>query len=473
MPGPAGRHSTPPELLSRYDPRHGFAHFGDLIEITKVGDKICVSTDYSSWFPTQHYFFNATTTASITVYGNGGNDTIRNYTSTRLVAYGGPGDDQLVGGSGTDSLYGEGENDTLEGRGSNDTLDGGPGWDTYDFGGRNMGADTVYEAGASSTDTLDFSGLMRYVWLGEPATGVALDLSSTAKQDVISSHLTLTLAHAGTISDVIGSGYPDVIRGNDRANDIMGGGGGDELWGMNGNDTIAGGTGDDMLVGGYGDDRLKGEAGVDKMYGGPDYDHLTADRSEPLYTGERISIDDNDLYDPAPLGYAVNSGPNAGVEYLETHGIAVPYDTLQAAAEANHMIRPMEGWTGVTPPDLQVLLQPYKPDVQRETGAEFQRVLALLGSGKPVIALVGVGGVDSFFLDSAPDRLEYVVLNGFDTASETLYSTRYISRSGGGSESSKGTFTFAEFQDMWDWSASGSPENRLAQMGVEKKTILY
>ena len=111
--------------------------YSDTIEITLVNDKIQVANTPAGGTTTKTYH-NPATTSSIIVYGNGGADTIRNFTSHRLVGYGGAANDTIVGGSGTDSLYGEGGDDTLEGRGSNDYLEGGIGRDTYDFNGMSL-----------------------------------------------------------------------------------------------------------------------------------------------------------------------------------------------------------------------------------------------------------------------------------------------------------------------------------------------
>ena len=73
-------------------------------------------------------------TATIQVFGNGGNDTISldesNGALPAAQLFGGAGNDVLTGGSGADQLFGGAGNDTLLGKGGNDLLFGGAGNDT-------------------------------------------------------------------------------------------------------------------------------------------------------------------------------------------------------------------------------------------------------------------------------------------------------------------------------------------------------
>jgi len=77
-------------------------------------------------------------TASISVFGLGGNDTIKldeaNGALPRANLFGGSGNDVLTGGSGNDQLFGEAGNDTLLGKGGADLLFGGDGDDVLTGG---------------------------------------------------------------------------------------------------------------------------------------------------------------------------------------------------------------------------------------------------------------------------------------------------------------------------------------------------
>src|SRR5260221_50311 len=88
-------------------------------------------------------------TATIQVFGNGGNDTSSldesNGALPAAQLFGGAGNDVLTGGSCADQLFGGAGNDTLLGKGGNDLLFGGDGNDTL-IGG--TGDDQVFgEAG--------------------------------------------------------------------------------------------------------------------------------------------------------------------------------------------------------------------------------------------------------------------------------------------------------------------------------------
>ena len=60
---------------------------------------------------------------------------------------------------------------------------------------------------------------------------------------------------------------PDIVAGNDQANQIQGLNGNDTIFGLGGNDTLKGNNGDDWLDGGDGSDRLEGENGNDVLHG--------------------------------------------------------------------------------------------------------------------------------------------------------------------------------------------------------------
>ncbi len=137
-------------------------------------------------------------------------------------------EDILTGDSGANELYGAGGNDELRGGADNDALEGGPGADRLDGGG---GPDWV-------------------VYLRSD-TGVTVDLYNNtvagghAEGDVISG-----------IENIAGSALPDVLTGDDSANELAGNGGADELRGNGGDDVLAGGAGADRLDGGAGADTL-------------------------------------------------------------------------------------------------------------------------------------------------------------------------------------------------------------------------
>src|SRR5262245_10673437 len=186
---------------------------------------------------------------SLVITGLQGADTLRNNTVIPS---------RLDGGSGMDELQG--------GRGD-DTLVGGPDDDTYVFGAGMLGNDTVDEGGIpvlgptsnKGGDTLDFSlvdsALYTVPLPGGQLTaintneGIRIDLLSADSQAVLHGRLALTVRNPGTIENVTGSAFNDIIKGNNAANELLGSGGNDEIWGRLGNDFVSGGAGKDTLFG--------------------------------------------------------------------------------------------------------------------------------------------------------------------------------------------------------------------------------
>ena len=139
--------------------------------------------------------------------------------------FGGVGNDYLVGFSGNDALYGEAGNDTLLGGAGADVVHGGGFTDTADYG-------------ASGT------GVTVRLWNNSGAGG-------DAQGDVLLG-----------IENLTGSGFDDLLVGNDGvANQISGGAGNDYLVGFSGADRLDGGLGNDTLDGGADGDQFVFAAG--------------------------------------------------------------------------------------------------------------------------------------------------------------------------------------------------------------------
>ncbi len=149
----------------------------------------------------------------VSIYGNGGDDTI----------CGSDHDDFIAGGGGNDTIHGGPGNDAIDGGAKDDDLWGGPGNDII-FGG----------VGAS------------------PASGVGCELRTSAGR--------IYLAKGGSGDDLIDGGEGDDC--------INAGSGEDVLMGGPGNDTLIGGNHADILYGGPGNDYLDGGWHTDECYGG-------------------------------------------------------------------------------------------------------------------------------------------------------------------------------------------------------------
>jgi Ca2+-binding RTX toxin-like protein len=103
---------------------------------------------------------------------------------------------------------------------------------------------------------------------------VNVDLNSRCPQRVLPGKNTLAIQ--GTIENVVGSPFADLIRGNSADN---------RIWGGAGNDTIYGGCGHDLLYGGAGNDRLFGDAGNDVLMGEGDNDVLNGGAGDNVLVG--------------------------------------------------------------------------------------------------------------------------------------------------------------------------------------------
>ena len=220
--------------------------------------------------------FEATTfivpTASLTINGGDGNDTITinsaddalipndssNVNSQTVIVNGGGGNDVLVGsefndimngGSGDDVVNGRAGNDTLGGDAGDDTLLGGSGDDNL-FGGD--GEDRI--KGQGGTDTVGGGADNDTIEGGEG--------TSSLREE---GNVDLTIRSSGDTIILEGLGT-DIITGTFTTVELIGGSAGNLLdaSGYNGNVTLDGGGGDDTLIGTSNVDSLIGGSGTDR-----------------------------------------------------------------------------------------------------------------------------------------------------------------------------------------------------------------
>lgn len=123
--------------------------------------------------------------------------------------------DVLSGSAGVNTLLGRGGDDLMSGRMGADHLDGGAGRDTASYAG---------DYGAVFVSLISGQGR----W-------------NAAQGDILQS-----------IENLIGTGYDDVLVGDDQDNRLEGGAGADYLYGMGGSNILVGGSGSDWLYGGSG-----------------------------------------------------------------------------------------------------------------------------------------------------------------------------------------------------------------------------
>ncbi len=184
------------------------------------------------------------------------------------------GDDVIVGGAGNDTIDGNAGNDSLDGGSGDDVLDGGSGDDVLNGGS----GDDVLIGGAGADILVGGGG-------SDLASYASATTIVTARMDFPSLNAGDAAGDTYTgIAGFFGSGFNDVLVGDEAANSVYGGGGGDylaglggtdQLFGEAGNDILDGNAGNDTLNGGGGDDILDGGAGADSMIGGGGVDMVT------------------------------------------------------------------------------------------------------------------------------------------------------------------------------------------------------
>jgi hypothetical protein len=190
---------------------------------------------------------------SITIFANGGNDTVLAAgVPVPLTIHGGTGDDELVGGELGDVIRGGPGNDLLDGRGGIDFLFGDEGDDKAIL--------------SKDRDIID---------LGDNRDGLTIE--GTERRDVIAIERILgtdgpevrirmngelfTAAYLnGETLTVFGKGGNDLISAVGATSWSM------ELFGQVGNDILAGGNLADILDGGSGRDVFMGRQGADRIF---------------------------------------------------------------------------------------------------------------------------------------------------------------------------------------------------------------
>jgi len=241
-----------------------------------------------------------TATATVTVFGLGGNDVIRGGSGNDQL-YGQDGADEIYGGNGEDWLYvdsldtvinggagsdrltsldgsalnlnlgtssiewvwGSNNGDTLNGAtsgevlrlfglGGNDVINGGSNDDSI-YG--QEGADQLY--GNGGNDWIYFDALDTVV-SGGAGTDNALVLDTTG------TGVTLNMT-SGSLEAVYASNYADTITAAGSSVGVF-------INGFNGNDVLTGGNVDDTIYGGGNDDTITGNGGNDQIFGNSGFD---------------------------------------------------------------------------------------------------------------------------------------------------------------------------------------------------------
>jgi Ca2+-binding RTX toxin-like protein len=245
---------------------------------------------------------NDSATASGTVNGGAGNDSIR----------GGGGVDTLDGGEGRDTVDGRANNDTVRGGGGRDLLIGGPDND-------------VLEGGAD-TDTASYEDHTAPV-------NVTLDNLANDGQTGETDRV------ASDVENLIGGSGDDTLTGDAGANDIDGGEGGD---------VIDPGAGPDFVDGGAGNDRISARDGAqDRIQCGDGNDLAVIDAFDTVIGCEDVQssralmpdVDEDGVPAPADCD---DANPSRRPGFTDKPGNAIDEDCSGADAPYLRIFSPVQ-----------------------------------------------------------------------------------------------------------------------------------
>lgn len=275
-----------------------------------------------------------TSTATATLYGLAGNDTLMSAAGNDIL-YGGEGNDSLHSGGGDDYLYGENGLDNLYGGDGNDTLYGGSDVDYLSGGSGNdlleggldddilhggVGDDIyVFNAG-DGQDTIYESGGIDTIQLGATIAPEDVIVQRVARQHGYATYYDLVLTFLGstdkiTVEQHFGywsngdiQPFPDQaieniafaddtvwtqatihdmvhnITGTENADTITALGSSPVTYhGLGGDDTLIGGGDSDYLDGGSGNDSIYGQDGNNTLIGGTGNDYMSGGYDNDTY----------------------------------------------------------------------------------------------------------------------------------------------------------------------------------------------
>ena len=257
---------------------NGYAH-------TVQADRIIVDADYTGRFRGSngvHDILNfdaSKTSKSVTIDGNGKNNTI--WTGYGYgVVYGNAGNDtiwagtgggELYGGDGNDVIHGSSGNTTLNGGAGNDILYGGAGVDCFVYGDGH-GQDTVYgfESNKDFVDLYDYSSMPAMSESGSDVVLKVKDGESITLKDAAGKIVKIRYWYKSRWSH--GYDYKIVTNASDNLNAFRG----ESVYGYGGNDNIRiqgdyafvdAGQGNDTIKGGFSGVSVNGGSGNDYMFG--------------------------------------------------------------------------------------------------------------------------------------------------------------------------------------------------------------
>ncbi|MBD2178438.1 C39 family peptidase [Pseudanabaena sp. FACHB-1998] len=204
--------------------------------------------------------------------------------------------------------------------------------------------------------------------------------------------------------------------------------------------------------------------------------NLLPNSSEFIATGAKQVIE---LPDTGAQNDSWSCGPNSAARVLRYYGHEVDYVSVRALTDKKlflpqKMRNPFNNqWieirTGTPPATLQQVMQRWEGDrVKRSPQTSFNRLINLVRSGKPAIALVRVGGFTVPYVGTIP-YLHWIAVTGVDPQRQQIYYTDTNSQSY--------SMSYKDFQTQWnlglDRDVSMAIANVLKSNGVEARTIVW
>jgi hypothetical protein len=176
-------------------------------------------------------------------------------------------------------------------------------------------------------------------------------------------------------------------------------------------------------------------------------------------------------------------GPNSAARVLAFYGRNVDYNAVRSAVNREFMLPPsvkvpaptltnplrtrrVDIRTGTTPHVLRDVMKRWEGEsVKLERKADFATLKRLLSEGKPVVALLRVGSIDTVVAGTWP-AMHWVAINGFSESKRLIY---FNDTDGGRYEKS-----YDEFLKEWDWSVGrGFASESLSKNGVQSRTMIW
>ena len=202
------------------------------------------------------------------------------------------------------------------------------------------------------------------------------------------------------------------------------------------------------------------------------------DKSQELLAAN-VSSQPIQLPDTGSQNDSWSCGPNSAARILRYYGHDVNYATVRAATDKKLFLpqkfrNPLNNqWievrTGTPPQTLQQVMQRWEGDrVKKSPKTSFNRLINLVSSGKPAIALVRVGSLSIPYIGSIP-YLHWIAVTGADPARQQIYYTD--------TNSQTYSLSYQDFQARWnlglDRDVSGAITSVLKSNGVEARTIVW